>query len=176
MFGPKKYILKQNRWFFQLFSTDPTMYRKINFVFVLSMKIWKNTLTSRILWQNCRGFKTQLVFLILITNLCLNTKKNILHLMRVRYPTWIKEKMVIPINWIMEVFTIFVLLRLILVWPQLWGLKELRWYNVFLPTFVWFSKVQCDNYVPQWWVEFGNELSWLFTNRFRATWKLREWE
>ena len=26
-----------------------------------------------------------------------------------------------------------------------------------------------DNYVPQWWVEFNNELSWLFTNRFSAT-------
>ena len=23
----------------------------------------------------------------------------------------------------------------------------------------------CDNYVPQWWVEFDDELSWLFTNR-----------
>ena len=27
----------------------------------------------------------------------------------------------------------------------------------------------CDNYVPQWWVEFNDELSWLFTNRFSAT-------
>ena len=27
----------------------------------------------------------------------------------------------------------------------------------------------CDNYVPQWWVEFNNKLSWLFTNRFSAT-------
>ena len=27
----------------------------------------------------------------------------------------------------------------------------------------------CDNYVPQWWVEFNNMLSWLFTNRFSAT-------
>ena len=26
-----------------------------------------------------------------------------------------------------------------------------------------------DNYVPQWWVEFDDELSWLFTNRFSAT-------
>ena len=26
----------------------------------------------------------------------------------------------------------------------------------------------CDNYVPQWWVEFDDELSWLFTKRFRA--------
>ena len=28
---------------------------------------------------------------------------------------------------------------------------------------------KCDNYVLQWWVEFAYELSWLFTNRFRAT-------
>ena len=28
---------------------------------------------------------------------------------------------------------------------------------------------QCGNYVPQWWVEFDDELSWLFTNRFSAT-------
>ena len=26
----------------------------------------------------------------------------------------------------------------------------------------------CDNYVPQWWVELDNELSWLFTNRLSA--------
>ena len=25
-----------------------------------------------------------------------------------------------------------------------------------------------DNYVPQWWVEFSDELIWLFTERFRA--------
>ena len=30
------------------------------------------------------------------------------------------------------------------------------------------SKSNCDNYVLQWWVEFYNELSWLFTKRFRA--------
>ena len=39
---------------------------------------------------------------------------------------------------------------------------------------------KCDNYVPQWWVEFDDELSWLFTNRLSANrpdkWKLREWE
>ena len=29
-------------------------------------------------------------------------------------------------------------------------------------------KVLCDNYVPQWWVEFDDELSWLFTRRFRV--------
>ena len=27
----------------------------------------------------------------------------------------------------------------------------------------------CDNYVPQWWVELDDELSWLFTNRLSAT-------
>ena len=27
------------------------------------------------------------------------------------------------------------------------------------------SFVLCDNYVPQWWVELENELSWLFINR-----------
>ena len=26
----------------------------------------------------------------------------------------------------------------------------------------------CDKYVPQWWVEFNDELSWLFIKRFRA--------
>ena len=30
-------------------------------------------------------------------------------------------------------------------------------------------KLHCDNYVPKWWVEFDDDLSWLFTNRFRAT-------
>ena len=29
-------------------------------------------------------------------------------------------------------------------------------------------KYQWDNYVPQWWVELDNELSWLFTNRLSA--------
>ena len=27
----------------------------------------------------------------------------------------------------------------------------------------------CNNYVPQWWVEFDDESSWLSTNRFSAT-------
>ena len=27
----------------------------------------------------------------------------------------------------------------------------------------------CDNYVPQWWVEFKDELHWFFTKRIRAT-------
>ena len=26
----------------------------------------------------------------------------------------------------------------------------------------------CDNYVPQWWAELDNELSWSFTKRFRV--------
>ena len=29
--------------------------------------------------------------------------------------------------------------------------------------------VNCDNYVPQWWVELDDELSWLFTNRLSAS-------
>ena len=29
-------------------------------------------------------------------------------------------------------------------------------------------KQLCDNYVPQRWVEFDDELSWLFTKRFRT--------
>ena len=29
-------------------------------------------------------------------------------------------------------------------------------------------EIKCDNYVPQWWVQFNDELSWLFTKRFRA--------
>ena len=31
------------------------------------------------------------------------------------------------------------------------------------------SQVICDNYLPHWWVEFDDELSWSFTNRFKAT-------
>ena len=30
------------------------------------------------------------------------------------------------------------------------------------------TRQSCDNYVSQWWVEFDDELSWLFTYRFRA--------
>jgi hypothetical protein len=30
-------------------------------------------------------------------------------------------------------------------------------------------KYICDNYVPEWWVELQDELSWLFTNRLSAT-------
>ena len=30
------------------------------------------------------------------------------------------------------------------------------------------GKFNYDNYVPQWWVEFNDELIWLFTKRFRA--------
>ena len=32
-----------------------------------------------------------------------------------------------------------------------------------------FSRHICDNYVPQWWVELEDELSWLFTNRISTT-------
>ena len=31
------------------------------------------------------------------------------------------------------------------------------------------KKPQCDNYVPQWWVELDDEFSWLFTNRLSVT-------
>ena len=31
----------------------------------------------------------------------------------------------------------------------------------------------CDNYVPQWWIELDNELSWLFTNRLSGTWYMK---
>ena len=27
----------------------------------------------------------------------------------------------------------------------------------------------CDSYVPQWWAEFNDELSWLLSKRFRAS-------
>ena len=36
-------------------------------------------------------------------------------------------------------------------------------------------KGKCDNYVPQWWVEFDSELIWLFT-KIQDTWNLKEWE
>ena len=54
-FDPKKYILKQKWTVFHnyvnqlLVQTLNTMYKKSNLVFILSMKMWKNTLKSRIL-------------------------------------------------------------------------------------------------------------------------------
>ena len=30
------------------------------------------------------------------------------------------------------------------------------------------NQLQCDNYVPQWWVEINDELSWLFIKRFKT--------
>ena len=30
-------------------------------------------------------------------------------------------------------------------------------------------KHMCDNYVPQWWVVFNDELRWVFTKRFRTS-------
>ena len=30
------------------------------------------------------------------------------------------------------------------------------------------------NYLPQWWVELDDELSWLFTNRLSATYQVNE--
>ena len=41
----------------------------------------------------------------------------------------------------------------------------------FIKLFVWifYMIVLCDNHVLQWWVQFDNELSWLFIDRFSAT-------
>ena len=54
-------------------------------------------------------------------------------------------------------------------WPLCIGLAKLwpcaKWIIDIISTT---TQVKCDNYVPQWWVEFNNELSWSFTNRFRA--------
>ena len=43
-------------------------------------------------------------------------------------------------------------------------IKRQRYKWLRFPT----QKCMCDNYVSQWWVEFNNEMSWLFTKRFRA--------
>ena len=32
----------------------------------------------------------------------------------------------------------------------------------------WWSRLYCDNYVRQWWDDLDDELSWLFTKKFRA--------
>ena len=54
--------------------------------------------------------------------------------------------------------------------------KKAHWNEIFLMKHSihlcfheMFMEHFCDNYVPQCWVELDNELSWLFTNRFRAT-------
>ena len=39
----------------------------------------------------------------------------------------------------------------------------------FLHYFLFWSSIKSDNYLPYWWVEFDDELTWLFNNRFRAT-------
>ena len=56
--------------------------------------------------------------------------------------------------------------------PQTWKLRR-RYFMT--PYIMWNVKCQfstswnhCDNYVPQWWVEFDDELSWLFTKRFKT--------
>ena len=41
-------------------------------------------------------------------------------------------------------------------------------YSHFYKSWSLSTNYQCDNYVLQWWVEFIDELSWLFTKRFRA--------
>jgi hypothetical protein len=40
--------------------------------------------------------------------------------------------------------------------------------NIWSWKLICMSNVICDNHVPQWWVEFDDELNWLFTKRFRA--------
>ena len=44
-------------------------------------------------------------------------------------------------------------------------------YGLFGGMPVWYLSncYLCDNYVSQWWVDLGNEFSWLFTNRLSAT-------
>ena len=56
-----------------------------------------------------------------------------------------------------------------------WLLSFDHSYGHFLPAHLLdFSKSSnlCNNYVPQWWVEFDDELSWLFTNRLRYLQKI----
>ena len=51
------------------------------------------------------------------------------------------------------------------------------WLFPFIPSLCVLNKTvdsdkictHCDNYVPQWWVELDDELSWFFTNRLSAT-------
>ena len=43
-----------------------------------------------------------------------------------------------------------------------------RLSNRGIPPLTQFFNNKCDNYVPQWWVEFDDDLSWLFTKRFRV--------
>ena len=40
---------------------------------------------------------------------------------------------------------------------------------VFLPCYQQLNWAKCVNYLPQWWVELDDELSWLFTNSCSAT-------
>ena len=50
-------------------------------------------------------------------------------------------------------------------WQEIFNHRN-EW--IFCGTIKSFSKLHCDNYVLQWWVEFDDELSWFFTKRFRA--------
>ena len=56
--------------------------------------------------------------------------------------------------------------------------KFICWYIHFLLEVM--STNKCDNYVPQWWVELDDGLSWLFTTSADSVlsdkWKLRKWE
>ena len=55
-------------------------------------------------------------------------------------------------------------------WPLCIGIAKLwpcaKWIIDIISTT---TQVECDNYVPQWWVEFDDELSWLITNRLSDT-------
>ena len=40
--------------------------------------------------------------------------------------------------------------------------------NYLMHIFYWINVLNSSNYLPQWWVEFDNELSWFSTRKFRA--------
>ena len=49
-------------------------------------------------------------------------------------------------------------------WNEIFLMK----HSIYLCFHEMFMEHFCDNYVPQCWVEFNDELSWLFTKRFQA--------
>ena len=91
-------------------------------------------------------------------------------------------KIIHSIRWISKSISLFIKLEgiksTLCIWANI-NLNELlnwkathfivsKYENV--PVFDWTNfDVQCDNYVPLWWVEYNDELSWLFTNRVSAT-------
>ena len=48
-------------------------------------------------------------------------------------------------------------------------LNDLSCWGIHFHSFNMLTQYYCDNHVLQWWVEFNDELSWLFTNRSSAT-------